>query len=200
MSSFRVEKLPETGELGLICRIINRLSAEVYALRPAPAPGILTNRTNSGVSRRPTLVPKQTTAGATVVQFEVKEMFEDYFTAYRYTSTARGAVENIAKPVKLRKSPWAGGGLIPIVLEDGTSTPPTGTVAYQYLTSTYRVATITVGTAITTENQVIIPQYRIGDIIYAIEPENGTLVDDPFLEDVTWLDLNVDGRAWSKVV
>ncbi len=138
--------------------------------------------------------------GVGVGQFEVKEMFEDYFTAYRYTDTARGAVVNIAKPVKLRKSPWAGGGLIPIVLEDGTSTPPTGTVAYQYLTSTYRVATIRVGTAVTTESQVIIPQYRIGDIIYAAQPDNGTLVDDAFLEDVEWLDINVDGRAWSKVV
>ena len=45
-----------------------------------------------------------------------------------------------------------------------------------------------------TEDQVVVPAYVAGDIIYAMSiPSGGTSV-----ENAEWIDINVDGRAWAK--
>ena len=49
------------------------------------------------------------------------------------------------------------------------------------------------------EEQEIVEAYTSGDIIYAIKNiKGGTDVKDSSNDDVEWLDLNVDGRAWAR--
>lgn len=43
----------------------------------------------------------------------------------------------------------------------------------------------------TTEDQVVVPGYLVGDTIYAVSVPRGA-------DGISWLDLNVDARAWAK--
>ena len=52
-----------------------------------------------------------------------------------------------------------------------------------------------------TEVQIIVPAYVEDDIIYAMRGIKGgidTKNDDNPEQNLFWLDLNVDGRAWAK--
>jgi hypothetical protein len=50
-----------------------------------------------------------------------------------------------------------------------------------------------------TEDQVIVPDYVTGDVIFAAKGiVGGTYATDENGDEVEWQDLNVDGRAWAK--
>jgi len=106
----------------------------------------------------------------------------------------------IAKPFKLRNQ---------IV----TETIAGEQINYEYTTPTERIASLD-SDPDTTETQVVVPYYLpqvrneaaeilyAGDVIYASQVAGGTGVWREFEEDpseqLQWLDLNVDGRAWAK--
>lgn len=88
----------------------------------------------------------------------------------------------IAKPYLLRQTPFDGNTL------DG--------LTYSYTDGTER----NVDDGTDNENQIIVPSYTIktNGVIYAakgISGGTGVTVDD---EDLTWLDINVDARAWAR--
>lgn len=174
---------------------INRIAERVQAITVRRGSGgILVRETSGGTSIS---VERQLNSGGggSIKQFILVAMFEDYFTANSYSDAGSGSeVYQIAKPYELRKNPWANGSHT-IIVEDGTAFPASVTVAYSYQTFTFRRATVSNGVV---ENQVIIPQYRIGGLIYAAEPDGGVSVTEGDVP-LTWLDINAGGRAWSKV-
>lgn len=112
-------------------------------------------------------------------QFQVVSVGTDYLVCSRHngTSAEAGSVK-VALPYLLRKTPF-----------DGKTR---NSIAYTYSSVTQR-------TAGGSEAQLITPSYVADDIIYAISGvTGGTGVTDENSEPVTWLDLNLDGRAWAK--
>lgn len=100
-----------------------------------------------------------------------------------------GVTVNVAKPYKLRRTPFDGQ-----VIAQTDEQNRTYSALYEYLSPLRRKVTI----AQVVEYQVIIPRYRaVTDRIYAIEVDGGTevVVDD---RAVTLLDINADGRAWAR--
>lgn len=91
----------------------------------------------------------------------------------------------VAKPFLLRRTPF-----------DGDSRIAGGEkISYVYNSNFERVATNTSGTD---ETQVIVPSYTVDDEIWAVHgivDQTGVRIND---EDVGWLDLNTDARAWAK--
>ena len=73
--------------------------------------------------------------------------------------------------------------------------PIFGEVDYTYtLSAQKRVASWSSGANI--EVQLITEPYAVGDVITAVSATTGVVYSSA---DVTWLDLNVDGRAWAWV-
>jgi len=135
--------------------------------------------------------------GSTAAQMIVKVIKSDWIECLRYNedtgedpspSTATDYIK-IALPYRLRKTPFDG------MTIDGFT--------YTYLDpNPYHRRHVTFG--VYHEIQVIVPKYRPGDLIYTTNhPLGGTTVldriTDPLLpQGLTWLDLNVDGRAWAQ--
>lgn len=97
------------------------------------------------------------------------------------------AVELVAKPWRLRKTPFDGKTVtIPLEYQ-----PLSIRVSYTYDPnfSTSRRASI-VGTP-TFERQYVTPRYVVGDVIYVSE------ADSTGVDGVTKLDVNADGRGWA---
>jgi len=169
------------------------------------------NQVVSGVGYRLTVRPTGTTLaidpaghgravehpGSTVQQMIVKDIKSDWIECLRYNEDT-GADPNpsteadyikIALPYRLRRTPFDG------LTIDGFT--------YAYLDpNPYHRRHVTFGAY--HEIQVIVPKYRPGDLIYTTNhPLGGTTVldriTDPLLpQGLTWLDLNVDGRAWAQ--
>lgn len=92
-------------------------------------------------------------------------------------------VFKIAKPYLLRKTPFDG-------LTDSND------ISYLYSDGSTRAAADDDGNE---EVQVVVPAYRVGDIIYAMKSSfNGTSTVDDEEVNIKWLDINADGRAWAK--
>lgn len=115
-----------------------------------------------------------------VQMYRYKSQAGDYIICRTWNGTTEGGSDvEIAKPMKLRNS------IVSAVI-DGV------TVTYTYGgTFMTRVATI----AATTEDQVIVPRYLVNDLIFAIDSAGGTAISGALKDKI---DLNVDGRAWSK--
>lgn len=115
-------------------------------------------------------------------QFKVVSEHGDYLKANPYD----GAESNtdveilIAKPYLLRQS----------------------LASRNSLTFTYSSNTRTADDGSETEDQVVVPSYVVGDVIYAMRNvQGGTSVNisiNGIDKKVVWLDLNIDGRAWAK--
>jgi len=100
---------------------------------------------------------------------------------------------HVAKPYLLRHTPFHG------KRRDGLD--------YNYTSNVARTASkTTLGNPPTTvtENQVIVPKYVAGDVIYAIgrvfgpRDEFRVSASGPDVVSTRWLDMNVDGRFWAK--
>lgn len=61
---------------------------------------------------------------------------------------------------------------------------------YSKINAQTRVATL----GADTETQVVVPAYVVGDIIWALNVQDGTGVEDA----LAWMDLNFDARAWAE--
>ncbi len=129
--------------------------------------------------------------GGTVAPFVLTGMSKDHVLA---EPLGGGDEIKIAKPYKLRQNPFHGQTL------DGKD--------YVYFNSTQRRVSLA-GTDVG-ETQVVIPAYRIpprddrGDLIWAVEAVTvmdyglGGLNPPLVPEELDWLDINVDGRAWAQ--
>lgn len=126
----------------------------------------------------PVTVYRQASEPARVTQYRIKTVSGDYVTASTWINSVEGPTRTILKPWQLRRTPF-----------DGATV---GTVTYSYTSDVSRFATD--GTD--DENQVVVPVYRVDDVFYA-SPVRGTGVSVSGNE-VLWLDINVDGRAWAK--
>lgn len=90
----------------------------------------------------------------------------------------------VAKPYLLRRTPFDG------LTRDG--------IEYTYSSASARIADDG-----DEENQVIVPSYVAGDVIYALRGiEDGVLLTvqsgDDAGADLNWIDMNLDGREWAK--
>ena len=130
-------------------------------------------------------------SGKEIQQYKIVSIQDDYITCQTWDGTTQGT-DNVllAKPYRLRKTPWDG----VTVTYDFNGT--TYSILYTYLaTPGFRTAQVTTGGNQTTENQAIIPIYQVGDIVYGSNPEGGT---ETFVgSEITGLDINVDARAWA---
>lgn len=112
-----------------------------------------------------------------VIRLRVKSVGDDYLVCRRYDGTEEDNTDlNVAKPWLLRRS-----------------TGRTG-YTYSYTSNVLRVSTKTDDSS--TENQVVTPSWMVDDEIYAVLADSGVLVSG---ESVRYVDLNLDGRQWSKV-
>jgi hypothetical protein len=170
-----------------------RLSEMVNALNQLAAKG-----NYGGLSSPP--------GGAVAAQFWVKDArYGDFVVCNHYDGATEPdddtPVVLVAKPPQLRKTRYnnaeaRSGETYTFADADLNADPPLPIV---------RTAT---NEDDDTEDQVIIPNYEVGDVIYAIKSViRGTGVvtippnvsaGDGNCQYIEWLDLNVDGRAWAK--
>ena len=187
-------KIPETGPLKKYWRILNDWRTYIISLTPRKGIGIRHKHTSNGVTSTVVLPEvEEAAASSSIKQFKITAVAVsgNYFSAAEWDGTSLGEVKQIARPYKLRRAPFHG-QTITHNLEDPISGNQALTITYNYLSDTFRTATIG-GVFGFVERQVIIPNYQVGDLIYATEPEGGTGVTG-----ITWQDLNVDGRAWAR--
>lgn len=107
--------------------------------------------------------------------FRIAAVAGDYLLAVRVLGDSEATQQaKVAKPPLLRNSVTSRAG-----------------ATYSY--SDVDARTATVGSD--TEDQVVVPAYRVNDYIFAMStPLGGTGVD----EAQEWLDINADARAWAK--
>ena len=131
-------------------------------------------------------------AGMQIQLFEVIELGLDHVKCYSLdgaANTTSDIVTRVALPYLLRKS-----------LFDGETR---NGITYEYDETDIYTKRVATDSESNTETQVIVPSYVEFDLIFAAssvaggtyawyEDDNG--VDQP----ITWLDLNLDGRAWAK--
>lgn len=100
----------------------------------------------------------------------------------------------VAKPYLLRRTTWD-------TEANGGDAESRNGVTYEYTSGYERTATITATGQ--EEDQIIVPSYQAGDVIYAVRGVmGGTGVEIDNNGDTTaveWLDLNADGRMWGQV-
>jgi hypothetical protein len=123
-----------------------------------------------------------------VKQFRIKTISDDYLGCVEYDGS-EGEAKNIAKPWRLRKTPFHNQAFS--IIPAGGTTALSGTYVYDATDTQNREARVTGGF---TELQTIARKYVVNDVIYASESENGTLVSG-----VDWIELNVDGRSWAAL-
>lgn len=114
---------------------------------------------------------------------KIQSIQDDYVTVLEWDGSATtGSSFYVAKPTKLR---YNGGASETI---DGI------TVTYSSWAATTRVTRVASISGAAAEDQVIVPRLQVNDLIWAIQvTETGVTVSGA---DVTWLDLNIDARAW----
>lgn len=132
-------------------------------------------RARAGI-RSPAQIPVPQTGA--ILQVNVVEQGGDWLKVRTWDGETEGTEDlYVAKPYLLRRSLPSWNGL-----------------TFTYTSDYEREAT----DGVDTEDQVIVPAYVIGDILYVVRPIGGTDVVDDDTAPVVWLDLNVDGRAWAK--
>jgi hypothetical protein len=116
--------------------------------------------------------------GSAVSMFKIKSLEADYLVCRTWDGTDEGDEDvNVARPIKLRNPASE--------VIDGS------TINYVYVSTVDRRAEIDGQTDNSFEAQKIIPRYEIDSVIFAITADTGD-------EDVEYLDLNTDARAWAS--
>lgn len=169
---------------------LNKVVDAVNANRLAKSFQYRLKETSNGTTLDIPIPPAGEVTATSVRQFRIKSIADDYITAAEWDGSAEGTQRQIAKPWRLRKTGWD--GVLVNYNFNGANFP----LRYTYL-STPGFRSAFHANLNQTENQAIIPIYRVSDIIYATEPEGGTLVTVGGTA-LTWLDLNVDARAWAR--
>lgn len=131
-------------------------------------------------------------------QFRLSSIQNDFYTCFEWDGSTAGTTEiYVARPFEHRLSNFNGQSIA--YISDGDSFSAT----YSYSSPTKRTKTI----GSTVETQVLIPLFKTDfHLIYAIESGAGltagplnTPITDPNGDAITLLDLNLDGRAWTKL-
>jgi len=187
----RLNRVKFSRPLAKVERAMNDIVDAVNENRLAPAPGYRIRGTGTGTTLDISIPKVEAGIAASIQQYRITAIFDDYLEARTWNGTSQGSAVKIAKPWRLRKTGWDG---VTVTYDfNGTSVPLR--YAYSSVRPGYRTATHT--TLLTVENQAIIPVYSLNDILYATEPTGGTLVTVAAVA-LTWLDLNVDARAWAR--
>jgi len=126
-------------------------------------------------------------AAPLVRQFKVKSVKDDYLICVAWDGAVKSPAEiELAKPPLLRRTIYTATSR---VLADGS------TLTFTYLTAQRRKASD--GTD--DEFQVVVPEYVVDDIVYGIQTIHGGMdAKGTDGNQVRWLDLNIDGRAWAR--
>jgi hypothetical protein len=168
---------------GFLASWLNRFRAAATANRLLSGPGYKVRETAQGT----TLDIEKGAGGSKIQTFKYKSMQGDYLVCRSWDGTTEGASDvYVGKATKLRHS-------ITSETIDGT--------AYAYsaysLTAQTRVSTPAGGAA---ENQIVVPRYLANDIIYAMAGRTflAAVGTPPNTTQITLMDLNIDGRAWSE--
>ena len=139
-----------------------------------------------GVPRQ--INPNAAAASPEVRRFKVSAIKPDYLECNTWDGVNTGtATVYVARPPRLRAS-------------EESRTFSGGTVTYSAVSATGATRTATVSGD--DEPQVVVPEYVVGDEIFAVRNVTGktgvvrTVNGDEI--PVDWLDMNVDGRAWAK--
>jgi hypothetical protein len=173
-------KKRESGVLKEVWVYCNQLSDVLRTVRLMPSGnrGVTVSQTSNGTLV--SVTQKQSSALQTT-RYRVKSVGDDYLVCNQWDGTTAGTADiKIAKPFRLRKTPFHGKT---ITYDDGVS------VTYAYSSNFNRNAT----SGSETENQIIIPEYNTGfDEIWAIDAETG-------VDECNQIDMNCDGRSWAKV-
>ena len=120
--------------------------------------------------------------GVSVSRYRFKSMSADYMICHTWNGTTEGTEDvKIAKSSKLRFS-----------ITDETVDGLAITYSSYSTSAQTRIATATG----ITETQIIVPRFLVDDIIFVVTTSTGVFKDVPPVE-ITLLDLNIDGRAWS---
>lgn len=114
-----------------------------------------------------------------IKRFEVVSVDDDLIVCMEPGDTSSDPkYYNVAKPYMLQRTPF----------DEKTR----DAISYVYTSEVERTAT---DEDYEEEDQVIVPNYVAGDIIYAaFSPTGGTGVESAPM----WMDLNLDARAWAK--
>lgn len=120
--------------------------------------------------------------GGTVSAFKVQSVVSESLVCRTFDGTSTGSTDiQVAKPYKLRQS-----APNPVTIDSET-------ITYSAWNWANQSRTATIGA--TSKTEVITPRYLTNDIIWATETTTCTTGSDA--STLTWLDLNVDGRAWA---
>ncbi len=115
-------------------------------------------------------------------QYNITSIADEYLVCSAWDGTNLGTQDvKIAKPFLLRKSTWDG-----YTDSNGVTYTVTGT---QTLTA--------MDTSGNVENWKITFDYQVDDLITAVANVRGGYDSDS--DDIRWIDLNTDARAWAKV-
>lgn len=113
----------------------------------------------------------------------VRMEFQGFFGGDSFSvKDSSGEITFAAKPFLLRQTPF-----------DGSNR---GSVHYSYLNSFTRMAT----TATESEQQVLVPRYLRDDEVWCLNVGDAAPYIRQAGSPIEWLDLNIDGREWAKVV
>jgi hypothetical protein len=192
-------RIAETGPFKSVWRRINEIRDFCVAISPVEGNGVRVRETSYG-SIISTEKQKSVAGGTTISQYRVEGIYDDYLTCKKYSSgSVSGSVMKIAKPWDLQKTPWHGYTLVFAHEVTGTQI----TLTFNYNNGYWRTVSRKIGasTSIVTEDQVIIPRYVIGkSVIYASDVEETLTIADTTAGEVTKIDLNVSGRAWTRII
>lgn len=171
-------KKRETGALKEVWQAYNALLEYTRSISVMQSGnrGVRVSRTSNGTLLAVDSVAEAATA-TTVQSFIISSDGPDEWVA----TTG----ERIAKPWTLRRTPFDGQ-----TLEYIDERNQTYSITFSYISSFKRSVLVSGST----ENQVIIPRFKLGrDVIFAIKIEDTGVAAAP-----EWLDLNVDARQWAK--
>lgn len=158
-------------------RELNHLVEQVRRLgNITVGPGLHVEYTRTGVAIR---LEGAVEAPLLAARFIVEDASDDGDTVTCKRSSSGEGRLKVWRPWLLRRTPF--------------DAEVRNDIAYDYTSNTERIARRQdVEGNETTENQIIIPRYVQGDVIYAAR---GVLATESREE---WIDLNVDGRFWAR--
>jgi len=139
-----------------------------------------------GVGAGRQINPSAVAVSPEIRQFKIRTIAVDYLECVPWDGVTEGEnLTYIAKPPTLRGS---------VAARDGVTY--SGVHAQNGLTRT-----ATLGAA--TENQIVVPNYLVGDVVMGARNVKGGVGVSRTVAGkqvaLLWVDLNVDGRQWAKV-